>query len=312
MASVNKNQFSKLTLGTVALGMDYGISNRAGMPSGDAAFKVLQAARQAGITTLDTARSYGTSEVLIGEFLQTLGAAADMHIVTKFKLRKRDSYQEDVMRQEVLESVRESLARLKTGTLPVCLLHMDRSLPLGKIAAFLPGMLEELKQKGLIGMGGVSVDDPAEAVLFVDNPHVEAFQVPVNIFDSRIVRNGALKRMEAGDKVVFARSVFLQGLFFMDPDRLAGNLTQAAPYIQALRDLASQEQMSVQQLAFSFVRDLPGITSVVFGAVTPEQVAQNAVLQRGPALPEALRKSAMEHFARVPVTVITPGYWKTT
>ena len=60
--------FSKLALGTVQLGMDYGITNLAGQPSVETANDVIQAALKAGVTTIDTSIAYGSSEELIGEF----------------------------------------------------------------------------------------------------------------------------------------------------------------------------------------------------------------------------------------------------
>ena len=69
-----------LALGTVQWGLAYGIANRQGRPTPQEVGEILARARAAGVTTLDTARAYGDSEGVIGEFI---GDAPDWRIVTK-------------------------------------------------------------------------------------------------------------------------------------------------------------------------------------------------------------------------------------
>ena len=61
---------SKITLGTVQLGMNYGINNTDGKPSEETANQVLSTAIQGGITTFDTSSDYGTSESLVGNYFK--------------------------------------------------------------------------------------------------------------------------------------------------------------------------------------------------------------------------------------------------
>ena len=68
-------------LGTVQLGLPYGIANVAGKPDREQAFAILSAAVTAGVSTLDTAHAYGTSEDVIGDWLRSTGGRID--IVTK-------------------------------------------------------------------------------------------------------------------------------------------------------------------------------------------------------------------------------------
>src|SRR5690606_37216178 len=75
----------RLSLGTVALGLDYGIANRNGRPGKHEAFAILSAALESGITCWDTARTYGNAEELIGEFLQS-DNRSPVTLVTKFKI----------------------------------------------------------------------------------------------------------------------------------------------------------------------------------------------------------------------------------
>ena len=63
-------KLSAMTIGTVQLGMNYGIANNAGKPDEEKAFSILRAALEGGVTSLDTARGYGNSEEVIGRFLK--------------------------------------------------------------------------------------------------------------------------------------------------------------------------------------------------------------------------------------------------
>ena len=59
---------SKLILGTVQFGLNYGINNTIGMMSEDKVFELLENAYDLGITTLDTAEAYGNAHSVISNF----------------------------------------------------------------------------------------------------------------------------------------------------------------------------------------------------------------------------------------------------
>ncbi|MDB2625702.1 aldo/keto reductase, partial [Flavobacteriaceae bacterium] len=59
---------SKLILGTVQFGFNYGINNTAGKPSKENIKSILDLAYSSGIQLLDTAEVYGDSQNKIGEY----------------------------------------------------------------------------------------------------------------------------------------------------------------------------------------------------------------------------------------------------
>ena len=65
-------RLSVFSLGTVQLGMDYGLGDHTAKPSKEYAFSLLDRAVACGINTLDTANNYGESERVIGEWLKTI------------------------------------------------------------------------------------------------------------------------------------------------------------------------------------------------------------------------------------------------
>lgn len=74
---------SKFSLGTVQLGMNYGLGEFATKPSKSEAFRILNRAVELGVNTFDTANDYGDSEQLIGQWLQTKPSDERPMVVTK-------------------------------------------------------------------------------------------------------------------------------------------------------------------------------------------------------------------------------------
>jgi aryl-alcohol dehydrogenase-like predicted oxidoreductase len=108
---------SALVLGTAQLGGAYGIANRTGAPGDDATARILAAARDLGVTHLDTARAYGDSERRIG------AVSSSLAVITKVapldpSLDSRDSVAAAV--RASIDASRQALRRSGPLTL---LLH---------------------------------------------------------------------------------------------------------------------------------------------------------------------------------------------
>ena len=74
------NYISKIGLGSVQFGLDYGISNKKGQPSQNEIKLILDLISQSGIKIIDTAHLYGTSEKILGTVLNT---KSSFKIITK-------------------------------------------------------------------------------------------------------------------------------------------------------------------------------------------------------------------------------------
>ena len=78
-----------------------------------------------------------------------------------------------------------------------------------------------------------------------------------------------------GDPVaVFVRSVFLQGMLCMEkvPERFGF----MRPSLDAITEVAKAGGMTLPQMAIACTCDLPGVTSLVLGCETAQQVRENA------------------------------------
>jgi aryl-alcohol dehydrogenase-like predicted oxidoreductase len=274
---------TKFTLGTVQLGMSYGIANKIGKPSDEQAFNILDAACMGGVNSFDTASTYGNSEELLGEYFSLRHSIIENpYIVTKFKIDPSLGTNRELLEKQIRHSAERSLERMRKRIIPVFMLHTASDMT--QYGTVVRESLVQLKNNGLIEKAGVSVYNAFEVEELLNDDLYEAVQLPMSVFDQRLVRNGFIQKMKSSGKIVFIRSVFMQGLLFMKPEELPENMQFAAGWISSLRTLAEKAGMSVQQVALSFIRDLDGVDSLVLGAETVTQIRENMKLMEGPGL----------------------------
>ena len=294
-----------LSLGTVQLGMDYGIHNANGKPSLETSFRILDAAMAAGINTLDTAAGYGNSEEVIGAWLNTIPEDQRPFIVTK--AAKLDHSSLDALRADLKERVKTSRERLGLSQLPLLMLHNCEDYLCDKENVKL--VFEELKASGDILYSGISAysnHDYGELAA----SGFDAVQIPVNIFDWGQIENGGLQKLKDSGMMIFVRSVYLQGLVFQDPETLPAHMAFCKETLVKFRTLCDKYQLSPAVLALSYALTLPGVTSLVLGSETVEQVQQNArLLNETVTLSPAQMAEIRENFLNTDIKVLNPGLW---
>ena len=294
-------KISPMTLGTVQLGMNYGIANDAGKPSEEKSFSILQSALEGGITALDTARAYGDSELVIGRFLKQWKGNMPT-IITKIPKLQGDSPKE--LERFATESVEQSLERLGVNKVSGVMLHGAKDPIIhGKACA---DAVKALIDHGYTDRVGVSVYVAEDIQGMLPYDVFSLTQVPMSIFDQQLIADGSIERLRQQDYAVFVRSVFLQGLFFLDPEKVDDPILveHAVPKIRLLQNIAKELGMTVAQLAIAFMRDSAGVTSLVLGADTPEQVKSNIAYFDAPALDESVMVLLRKEFASVNIPEI--------
>lgn len=301
----NQTTISKITLGTVQLGIPYGIANKLGQPSTKSSHELLQFALDNRINTLDTARIYGNAEEVIGSFEQS----EQFTIISKFKLSDAALNNLDLAIREARESVRISCEMLKIKTIPICLFHKNKDQAMEKVSKILPPILKILKQEGRISEGGISVYSPAELRYIRDWKTIRAVQVPMNIFDTRLLTQNLMQTLVDNQVKVFIRSIYLQGLILMDENEVPDHLSIAKAPLHQLKTIAASVNKEIKEIAFSFVRDTPGVTSLVVGAETISQLKENLALLSGAPLPPEVYSDILNAFKDLPEELITPALW---
>lgn len=301
---------SKITLGTAQFGFNYGIANIYGKPKLKKSFEILKFARDNGVNTFDTAPSYGNSEEIIGNFFSSEDVKNKVKpiIITKLSpIKNRSNLSFNYLYSYIKEEIHKSLKSLKIKKIPIYLIHRAKDILLNN--GVLVDCLNQAKNEEIIENFGVSVYNPEEIEDSLNFKEVNVIQIPVNIFDQRTIRLGLLKELKKKKYLIFARSIYLQGLFFMSPYKLPNYLKIAEKPLIKLRYLADYYKIDIANLALLFVRDLPEITSLIVGSEKLEQVVKNLEILEEEPLGNEIRERIYEEFNNMPNKLINPSLW---
>ncbi len=301
---INGKQVSGIMLGTVQLGMNYGIANTGGQPDIALSHRMLSAAMDGGVTALDTAALYGTSEEVLGSFLATYPERDSVYVVSKLKVALPSDASEGDVEAAMFASVRRSLKRLGVDKLDCLLLHTAAEMTM--YGDVVPNTLKKMIDMGYTAEVGVSVYTKDDVEEMLKHDIYRAIQIPASLFDQQLITGGYVKRLEEKGVAVYVRSVFLQGLFFLDPDTMTDPILveYAKPYIVKLREMCKACGMSIAEFAISYIRDVHGVTALVLGADTDAQVRENIGYINASAIPENIRSEAERIFSHVNVEKI--------
>ena len=273
----------KLGLGTVQFGQAYGVSNTRGQVSHDEAAAILARAAEAGVDVLDTAANYGEAESVLATLDTT-----PFRIVTK-----TISVMNGV--DAVVARARQSAEQLKADTL---LVHAAAEL---EVPALWPA-LQALKAAGVFRRIGISTyvtDDPAR---LAGRFSPDVMQLPFSLLDQRLLRDGTLTRLRELGVEVHARSLFLQGLLFVDI--LPSKLAHAAPRLAQIKATIASAGSTPLAAALGFVLSRPQIGTGLVGVTSPAELEEilAAALQPLPTLDWA-------SLALDDELVLTPSRW---
>jgi aryl-alcohol dehydrogenase-like predicted oxidoreductase len=308
---------SGIRVSTLALGtMNFGsATNR------EEAFRIVDAALEAGINLFDCADIYagGGSEHILGEALARDGKRATALVTSKvFMPTGPGPNDRGNSRHHILESCERSLRSLRTDHLDLYFLHrtdfdvsQEESL----------SALDLLVRQGKVRSVGVSTH-PAwrtvEALLLADRhgwPKPVCEQPPYNLLDRRI-ENEILPMCRYFDLGVLTWSPLAQGMLagrYEQADRFpeGSRATQRAVYAERITDAGIQAaarlaerahacELSPAQFAVAWVLHQPGVSAVLLGPRSMDQLRD--------LLPAAEARLSREDL-RFCDTVVNPGGW---
>lgn len=250
---------SKIVLGTVQFGVNYGINNPSGKVSLEEVCNILHVAVQGGITTLDTSSAYGTSEVVLGKALR--GSSIKFNIVSKYP--KSD--------KGVRDTFAQSLQNLGVTSLYGYLVHHF------EFYEEHPEIFEEmtaLKKDGKIEKVGFSLYNVEQLQYLIDKEvKFDILQFPYNIFDRQFERY--MPHLADMGVEIHTRSAFLQGLFFKDTNTLPDKLLPMKRYLDLLHSYCDVHDLTIEQLAFGYVLANQHVKGALIGVDNHTQLETN-------------------------------------
>lgn len=251
----------KLVLGTVQFGLKYGINNSEGKPTEKDVFEILDLASELDIETLETANAYGNAIELIGLYHQHKNNL--FKILSKFK---------NVKAGKLYDLTQHSLDKLHIPYFDVYSYHsFDNYIK----NTYLADELLSLKSKGIIKKIGISVYSNNELKLVIGDNAIDVIQLPYNLLDNQNRRGIYLELAKPNHKEIHVRSVFLQGLFFMNEESIPEKLVPLKPYLREIHSFCIKEAITIQSLALSYAVYNKQIDRVLIGVDNKVQLLKN-------------------------------------
>jgi aryl-alcohol dehydrogenase-like predicted oxidoreductase len=248
----------KLALGTVQFGLDYGISNKNGVPNDLDLNTIFNVAQNAYISILDTANAYGNAEERLGILSKN-----QFEIVTKFSKVNSEN--------ELLEQLNNSLKKLKVDKIYGYLAH-NADILIENPSFW--NVLQKAKTENKIQKIGFSLYYPEQLVKLLDLNFIpDLVQLPYSILDRKFEENLSILKQLGTE--IHVRSVFLQGLYFMNPNELPIKLNSLNSTIVDFNTICEQNEVSIASTALNFVVSNPNIDKVVIGVENANQLQSN-------------------------------------
>lgn len=253
--------YNKLILGTVQFGLNYGINNSYGKPSEKEVFEILDVAFEQNIELIETADAYGNAIELIGLYHQQR-----KH---RFKIQSKFKW---VNQGQLFEQAKNSLNKLH---IPFFEVYSYHSFADYINHPYLKDELQSLKNKGLTRKTGISVYANSELQQVITDKDIDVIQMPYNLLDNQNIRGNYIDLAKKNNKEINTRSVFLQGLLFMDEVSIPEKLHPLKPYILKIRSYCENESIDIQSLALSYALYNDKIDRVLIGVDTVDQLQKN-------------------------------------
>lgn len=254
---------SKIVLGTVQFGLDYGINNNTGKPNYNEVKSIFDYANNNNINFLDTAESYGNSHEIIGNYHKN--SNNKFQVTTKYCSTRLD------LPKNISDRINHHLKILNVSNLYSYMFHsyydFKNYFNLFKLE------LLELKNIGLIKKIGVSLHSNHNINDVLENKEIDLIQLPYNLLDNKSKRGKVFLKAKEKGVEIHTRSTFLQGLFFKDLDTINGKLVVLKKYLLKLKRLINKNE--INSLALNYVYSNANIDGVLLGVDTLSQLHNN-------------------------------------
>jgi len=257
----NQN-ISKLSLGTVQFGLDYGIANSNGKPLQKDVDRIIEYVSNNGINCFDTAQAYGNSEQVLGESLKNID---EKIVISKLK--------SNIFRENLNINITKSLKNLNLSSLFGLLLHDSDILYDWKSED--TKSVNHLIDSKKIKYFGVSIYTSRDFELAIENENIKFIQIPFNLFDQRAYKENWFEKAKKNNKLIFIRSIYLQGLLLMEKNKVPSNLESAKKYLDILDKYCKKLNITRNELSLSFVDTIAKDSMILFGCENITQAEEN-------------------------------------
>lgn len=288
-------------IGTAQFGMKYGIANKLGIPSFNEVEKIVKYSTKKNIKYFDTAQSYGNSEEILGKALRGIKEIEKVKIISKLSPDLINGSS-----AEIVDSVKKSTSRLNVSSLYGFLAHRIEHL---NTNSFIKA-LNILKKEKLIKKSGISVYTPEEALKAMENEETEILQFPLNILDKRWFNKNVFLKAEEKNIQIFFRSIFLQGLIFLNESELnRRKMSWAKPYLNKFHHLVDSLPYNPIELSYGLLKNIPGNNIIIMGLDSFSQLFENMKVLDKIEIDSKVSKEWWSKLPTFPEKFLNPALW---
>jgi aryl-alcohol dehydrogenase-like predicted oxidoreductase len=252
---------SKLGLGTAQFGLDQPPGPR-GRPREAEARDILSIAGRSGMSVLEAARGSATADTLLRGALPQ----PNPFRITLTSVRP-DRGPEVVEAELRAQMLRLGVERVDTIVAPSA---TDLFSPQGPA---LWDRLKQLKDQGVCRKIGVPVYASDDPVGVARRFKPDVVQAPASLLDQRLLIDGSLATIAELGVEVHLRSIFLNGVLFLPPDRAPSHLKAAAGRISRARRLIAEGKSDPLQAALGFALTRPEASAVLVGVTSAAEMS---------------------------------------
>ena len=257
-----------LCLGSANFDLNYGINKKKAINNKDLK-KIINYAGKNNISFIDTATSYKNSEKKIGILNKY-----NFKVITKLPLIPKKIAN---VENWIINKVQESCYRLKTKSLYGLLIHDTKELKNKKRSKKIYQVFDYLLKKKIVKKIGLSVYNPKELDLFFKEYNYQIIQIPVNIFDRRLISSGWGKKLSKKDVEIFARSIFLKGLLLRDADKIPKEFSRWNKKFINFEKWVKKKKINKAEACIRFVKSFKEVKKIIFGVNNIEQLKENII-----------------------------------
>lgn len=256
---------SKICLGTAQFGNNYGVANEVGFINEERSRLILRKATEFKIRTIDTAKSYSSSEEILGQY-----GVSNFDVITKINHIGLNS---NNIESWVNEQFKDSLKKLQLSKIYGLLFHTSQDLN-SRQGMKLIAAVSKLKERGYVQKIGVSVYEPNELHVMSDIFNFDLIQIPLNIFDRRFEESGWLKKLNKNGIEIHARSIFLQGLLLLPVNKLPEKFKKWKKHFMQYYSHLSEQKSSPLETCLAYPLGINELNKIVIGVDSSTQLEE--------------------------------------
>jgi aryl-alcohol dehydrogenase-like predicted oxidoreductase len=297
-------QVSCISLGTAALGLEYGIRAARDTlpPPAREAVRLIHAAADGGINFFDTAPRYGDAEEKLGLALRD---HADCFVATKLDARGEGAQPDADRRRRIELSLESSLRRLQRDTLDIVQIHNAGVTDFRD--AVLLDTLRSAQLRGQVRFLGASVYEPEAALAALECAAIDVIQIPCNALDRRFLAAVVPAAGAAGIGVI-ARSILLKGALTPKARHLPPELSGLRAAAGRVAEVTGCKWDDLPGIAMRYCLGVVGLDTLLLGIRSPAELeAALAAEARGPLPGDQMNALAAIRLADE--TMLNPATW---